>query len=80
MHRKDAECVDYITIGCDMERHVLEEFFYGNGEILKLGDARTDVLVNGSKETVEKVRKFYKISNGTKIVIYAPTFLSLIHI
>ena len=74
MYHKDAEFVDYITCGCDMEIHVLEEFFYHNGEILKLGDARTDMLVNGAPEIEKKVRGFYKIPDGTKIAIYAPTF------
>lgn len=74
MYRRDSEYVDYITCGCDMEIHVLEEFFYGNGEILKLGDPRTDMLVNGSPEMEKKVREFYNIPEGTKIAIYAPTF------
>lgn len=74
MYRIDSQMVDYITCGCDMEKHVLEEFFYGNGEIIKLGDSRTDMLVNGSPEIEKKVRKFYKIPEGTKIAIYAPTF------
>ena len=74
MYHKDAEYVDYITCGCDMEVHVLEEFFYHQGEILKLGDARTDMLVNGSPEIEKKVREFYEIPDGTKIAIYAPTF------
>lgn len=76
MYRIDSQYVDYITSGCDMEEHVLEEFFYGHGEIVKLGDARTDVLVNGSPEIEKKVRKFYKIPEDTKIAIYAPTFRS----
>lgn len=74
MYHKDSEYVDYITCGCDMEIHVLEEFFYHHGEILKLGDARTDMLVNGSPEMEKKVREFYEIPEGTKIAIYAPTF------
>ena len=74
MYHKDSEYVDYITCGCDMEIHVLEEFFYHNGEILKLGDARTDMLVNGSPEIEKKVREHYEISEGTKVAIYAPTF------
>lgn len=74
MYRIDSECVDYITSGCDMEDHVLEEFFYGHGEIVKLGDARTDMLINGSPEAEKKVREYYKIPDGTKIIIYAPTF------
>lgn len=74
MYHRDSEYVDYITCGCDMEVHVLEEFFYHHGEILKLGDARTDMLVNGSLEMEQKVREFYEIPEGTKIAIYAPTF------
>lgn len=74
MYRKDAEYVDYITSGCDMEDHVLEEFFYGHGEIVKLGDARADILIKGSEDAEKKVRERYKIPDGTKIVIYAPTF------
>lgn len=74
MFRKDSEYVDYITCGCDAEVHVLEEFFYGKGQILKLGDARTDILVKGSVEIEKKVRKRYKIPKNAKIVIYAPTF------
>lgn len=76
MYRKDAEYVDYITSACDTEKHVLEEFFYNHGEIVKLGDARTDVLINGAPEVEKKVRKKYKIPDGTKIILYAPTFRS----
>ncbi|MGN0483276.1 MAG: CDP-glycerol glycerophosphotransferase family protein [Lachnospiraceae bacterium] len=76
MYRKDAEFVDYITSSCDAENHVLEEFFYGKGEILKLGDARTDVFFQGSDEMVKKVREKYNIPEGTRIAIYAPTFRS----
>jgi len=74
MYHRDAEYVDYITCGCDMEVHVLEEFFYRQGEIVKLGDARTDMLVNGAPEIEKKVRDFYGIDEKTKIAIYAPTF------
>lgn len=71
---KDSEYVDYITCGGEVEKHVLREFFYGKGEILELGDARTDMLVNGSKEAENLIRKTYHISQDTKIVFYAPTF------
>jgi len=73
-YRMDADNVDYITCGCDAEKHVLNEFFYGRGEILKLGDPRTDMLVNGSEADVKRVRDFYSIPDGTKVVVYAPTF------
>lgn len=74
MYLKDAEYVDYITCGCEMEEHVLKEFFYGHGKILRFGDARTDVLVNGSPQTEREVREFYRIPEGTRLAVYAPTF------
>lgn len=74
MYRKDSEFVDYITSGCEAEDHVLEEFFYGKGEILRMGDARTDVLVRGSEKIYNEVRSHYKIEDGTMLAIYAPTF------
>ena len=74
MYRKDAEFVDYITSACDTEKHVLEEFYYGKGKIVKLGDARNDQVINGSPEITQKVRDFYQIPEDTKIILYAPTF------
>ncbi len=74
MYRKDSEYVDYITSACDTEKHVLEEFYYGKGEIVKLGDARNDQVINGSPEVIKKVREFYHIPEDTKIILYAPTF------
>lgn len=76
MYHKDAEYVDYITSACDTEDHVLEEFFYGQGEIVHLGDARNDNVINGNPEIEKAVRSEYKIPEGTKIVLYAPTFRS----
>ena len=74
MYRQDSEFVDYIISACDTEAPVLKEFFYGHGEILKLGDARNDVLINGSDEAVKKVRDTFNIEDDTRIILYAPTF------
>jgi len=76
MHHRDSEFVDYIISSCDLGDHVLREFFYGHGEIVRLGDARNDILINGSDELVKKVRKKLRIPDGTRIVMYAPTFRS----
>ena len=75
-YRIDGQYVDYISCGYAAQRHALEVFFYGNGEIVNLGNARTDVIVNGSEEIRNKVRKFYKIGPETNIITYAPTFRS----
>lgn len=74
MYLIDSDYVDYVTSACDTEKHVLEEFFYGKGEIVKLGDARNDALINGSSEIEKQVRDFYNISDDTRIILYAPTF------
>lgn len=46
-----------------------------SGEIYEYGMPRNDILIN-HKESVlyEKVRDYYKLDKGTKILIYAPTY------
>lgn len=73
-YRVDSKYVDYITCGGEVEKHVLNEFFYGHGNILELGDARTDILVNGSEASERAVRKWYGIGEDVGIVFFAPTF------
>ena len=73
-YRVDSKYVDYVTCGGEVEKHVLNEFFYGHGKILELGDARTDILVNGSDESERAVRKWYGIGEDVGIVFFAPTF------
>lgn len=71
---KDCEMVDFVTSGSDIADHTAMEFFHNHGQLLRTGDARNDIIIKGSKEIEEKVRKFYKLSSDTKIMLYAPTF------
>ncbi len=71
---KDCEMVDYILSSSDFMTHPLQEFFHGHGEIMRIGDARNDIIIRGSEELRKKVRDFYGLAPETKILLYAPTF------
>ncbi|WP_251174182.1 bifunctional glycosyltransferase/CDP-glycerol:glycerophosphate glycerophosphotransferase [Cytobacillus oceanisediminis] len=48
-------------------------FRYG-GEILETGYPRNDILINKPREIAEKVRNETGISEGKKVILFAPTF------
>ena len=74
MHLKDCEMVDFAISSSDLGDRIVDRFFMGKAEILRLGDARSDILINGDDDVVKKVHEHFGIPLSTKIVMYAPTF------
>lgn len=81
--RKRAEfCADNISLfvsSCKMAtQKLIRETFAYRGEVLEAGMPRNDFLVQGNiKEAAAKVRRYYGILPGEKIVLYAPTYRSV---
>lgn len=50
-----------------------ESFSY-QGKILEAGTPRLDILYNRDEKTAARLRKKYKISTNSKVILYAPTF------
>jgi len=48
--------------------------FWYNGKILECGSPRYDILINSDQDIKNKVRRYFHITDNTKIVLYAPTF------
>lgn len=48
--------------------------FWYRGEILKCGLPRNDIFFNHSPELVANIKRALNVSDGNKIIIYAPTF------
>ncbi|EET60582.1 hypothetical protein BRYFOR_07400 [Marvinbryantia formatexigens DSM 14469] len=49
--------------------------FHYQGEIMEIGMPRNDCLVNGQTErAADKVRAYYRIPQGERLVLYAPTY------
>jgi CDP-glycerol glycerophosphotransferase len=48
--------------------------FWYNGEILECGSPRYDILIKSNQNIKDKVRKYFHLTDKTRIILYAPTF------
>lgn len=72
----DSAMTDVLIVGSDWGyRNMYESFFFENGEYLKSGCPRNDILFDHSKDyLIKTVREKYNIDVKTKICLYTPTF------
>ena len=65
-----------LTSGTLFTKYMIQQTFNFEGEILKIGMPRNDVLFSEKdmNERAEKVKAFYKIPSDKFIVLYAPTW------
>lgn len=65
----------YLSSCTAYTEHVIRGAFGHTGEVLESGMARNDMLVNGTyDEAVQRVRRHYRIPDGVRILLYAPTY------
>ena len=76
---RSAKNTDYIISNSNFENEVYRESFWSKTPIMKLGHARTDILMRNDSQIREKVRCFYGIDKDVKICLYAPTLLRSNH-
>lgn len=74
MAQKDSRKIDLLISGCDFSTNTFRRAFWYEGEILKSGTPRCDILINNSQEIRKKVFDYYNIPYKKKLVLYAPTF------
>lgn len=70
----DSKNIDYVLSGsgwCD--KHYPLGLLY-NGNIIRTGSPRCDIIVNRGEEEKKAVRERYNIPLNAKILMYAPTF------
>ncbi|MBQ4120201.1 MAG: CDP-glycerol glycerophosphotransferase family protein [Clostridia bacterium] len=72
--KADSKKIDLLLSGCEFSTNIFKNAFWYSGEIAKFGTPRSDVLINGSTETKEKVFEHYGIAQNNKLLLYAPTF------
>ena len=68
--------MDYVLSGCDWcDEHYRDGLIY-DGEILRTGMPRCDILMDqGRRERIrEQLREEYKVPEYAKVLMYAPTF------
>ena len=74
--KRDSDLVDYVLSGCDWcDEHYRDGLIY-DGEILRTGMPRCDILMDqGRRERIrEQLREEYKVPEYAKVLMYAPTF------
>lgn len=74
-----AKNISLFLASCRVQEEQMIRTTYGyKGEVLRSGTPRNDALVNGDTEyKASKVRKYYKLSENAKVILYAPTYRKL---
>lgn len=70
----DSKLIDYVLSGSAWCDHMYRDGLIYDGEIIKTGTPRCDVLFNQREEKRRQMRQEYQISEDAKIMLYAPTF------
>lgn len=70
----DSKLIDYVLSGSDWCDFYYRDGLLYDGEIIRTGTPRCDVLFHGKKILYQKIREEYKIPVNAKILLYAPTF------
>ena len=77
-NRKIKEILDNKTIRCaqsEFDQHLFQRLFHATKESILLCDLpRNDDLLNYSTKKINSIRANLNISNGKKVVLYAPTY------
>lgn len=72
--RNDADMTNYVICDSEWGRQVYPKGLVYDGEYLKYGSARCDILLNARELQRQVIRKAYNLPEDAKIVMFAPTF------
>lgn len=70
----ESNICDLMITGSEFGTKVCKSAFGYEGDIYNFGCPRNDILVNGTEEDVETIKKKIGINPSTKVLLYAPTF------
>jgi len=70
----DSSMCDLILSGCEFRTKIIENAFWYEGEILRMGTPRNDILFRDNFNIKKLVYNKYGIPLDKKILLYAPTF------
>ena len=72
--KEDSSKCDLIVSGCKFSTDIFRNSFWYDGEILNGGTPRCDIFFKDNTAITEKIQKYFSLENGTRTVLYAPTF------
>lgn len=70
----DSGLIDYVLSGSAWCDHMYRDGLIYDGEIVKTGTPRCDVLFNQRDEKYRQMRQEYQLPTNARIMLYAPTF------
>ena len=72
--KEDAGKTDIMLSDSQWTTNIYSNYFWYDGKIIESGFPRNDILIKKPDTVKEKVYRFFSISKGHKIIVYAPTF------
>ena len=73
--KNDSKMINLFLSNSDFSTFLIRRDMWYSGKILQKGLPRTDVLLNGDRNTIaKKVKSCLSINEDNKILLYAPTF------
>ncbi len=72
--KRDSKMCTLMISNSEFTDNLFKRAFWYDGEIIRCGSPRNDILCTLPQEIYNKIRNYYNIPNNRKIVLYAPTF------
>ncbi|WP_313070467.1 CDP-glycerol glycerophosphotransferase family protein [Lacrimispora sp.] len=70
----DSKLADCVTSNSEWCTRLYPEMLLYNGNIIKTGSPRCDILINRREEVYQYIRECYHVPHDVKIALFAPTF------
>ena len=72
--RPEKRICDLMVAGSELGYKKLRSAFRYEGEILKVGSPRNDILIHPDVALIQKIKNSLSIDSHTKVILYAPTY------
>ena len=73
--KNDSKMINLFLSNSDFSTFLIRRDMWYSGKILQKGLPRTDILLNGDRDSIsQKVKSYLSINKNDKILLYAPTF------
>lgn len=72
--KKDSAFIDLIPSNSAFMTRVYQQDFWYDGEVALYGSPRNDIFFRDNAGLLERVRTFFHLPQGRRILLYAPTF------
>ncbi|CRK81692.1 CDP-glycerol glycerophosphotransferase family protein [Neobacillus massiliamazoniensis] len=72
--KNDSKMIDLFIANSKFNSNLYRRAFWYEGEVLEVGAPRCEILIKENKNILDQVRNYFNITEGKRILLYAPTF------